>query len=651
MATQRTLLDQAKQGNPDAIASLMNQTLAKQNRHIRVLRQAHQYKLLVEGEEVPPQAATVNWITQGLRKLAIPDAKVAIIYGKAKQSKQPEWQQSIQLETSNAQAAAPEPTATEATSTETIEATSTDTSTANSAQANQPQPTTEKPPEPTLDLTEYCFTRNKSLLKGNLTLPSKAVIQLVLSFHGLTNANKQEALPHIDKGLRKPEPIVDEALSPAAQTWLDQLPDLEGPDRRKASIWLSRYCLDPAATVDQLDVSSPVPEADTAEATDENQESEPSSTQRPFPTTHRHHSESPSAQPSAHQRANASGTASSTARPSLVNTNSLPLWVIPTVWSACLLIFIALGINSVKAADYGYPSCADTLGSPESCMLAVQLVGDDLAMSDVVESASPLMTPEVKERAIARCSNEGYFISSKPPMGTSWRPNHEDAITITASSTEELFPGVLLTTLTQTDSHADGATLRLACLDYTEPFEILDFASEDFATDLAAVTQGEQKLDITTDLISVEFDEIPENWPEEPYDGYAEIAQSFERFEGVYNVFVSFGANTLFTAIGLVIAVIWCACYRCHTLNDIYQTALVLGVVETVLSISPGIGLFASVAMEVLAIGITSRIVKGFDVDWTYGYHYLMLGAVTIMGVRLVLNTLMYSALARFIFI
>ncbi|MEO1446446.1 MAG: hypothetical protein AAFV46_09460, partial [Cyanobacteria bacterium J06635_11] len=155
MATQRTLLDQAKQGNPDAIASLMNQTLAKQNRHIRVLRQAHQYKLLVEGEEVPPQAATVNWITQGLRKLAIPDAKVAIIYGKAKQSKQPEWQQSIQLGTPEVQAApAPEPTTTE-----TVESTSAE----NSAQANQPQPAAEKPPEPALDLTEYCFTRNKSL--------------------------------------------------------------------------------------------------------------------------------------------------------------------------------------------------------------------------------------------------------------------------------------------------------------------------------------------------------------------------------------------------------------------------------------------------------------------------------------------------------
>lgn len=108
------------------------------------------------------------------------------------------------------------------------------------------------PFEVSLDLSEQYFTRNQSLLSGNLTLPSNPVIKWVLAFAELSNAQKTEALPHIDLALRKSTLPADDHISAATQAWFAQLIALDGPDIRKASIWLSRYCLNPQATIQQL---------------------------------------------------------------------------------------------------------------------------------------------------------------------------------------------------------------------------------------------------------------------------------------------------------------------------------------------------------------------------------------------------------------
>ncbi len=219
-ATQPSLLDQAKTGDPQAIATLMNRTLAKQGAHVRVKRQSNDYKLLVESAEIPDKSFTVRWILQGLEKLTIADLRTVEIYGKSKQSPKPNWQHHVQFPLERS-----EPS-TQAASI-----------------------TTQAAP---LDLSEQCFTRNQSLLSGSLTLPSKPVIQWVLAFDALSNAQKTEALPHVDLALRKSTLPADDILSAATQAWFTQLIALDGPDIRKASIWLSRYCLNPKVTVQQL---------------------------------------------------------------------------------------------------------------------------------------------------------------------------------------------------------------------------------------------------------------------------------------------------------------------------------------------------------------------------------------------------------------
>ncbi len=216
-ATQLSLLDQAKTGDPSAIASLMNRKLSKQGSQVKVKCQSGDYKLLLESAEIPDKSHTVRWIVQGLENLAIAEMRTVEIYGKSQQSAKPNWQHRVQFSPSAVTASVTTPKA-----------------------------------EAPLDLSEQCFTRNQSLLSGNLTLPSQPVIKWVLAFAELSNAQKTEALPHIDLALRKSALPAADSLSAATQAWFAQLIALEGPDIRKASIWLSRYCLNPQATIQQL---------------------------------------------------------------------------------------------------------------------------------------------------------------------------------------------------------------------------------------------------------------------------------------------------------------------------------------------------------------------------------------------------------------
>lgn len=236
-ATQLSLLDQAKTGNPSAIAALMNLTLSKQGSHVKVKCQSGDYKLLVESVEIPDKSPTVRWILQGLEKLAIPEMRTVEIYGKSQQSAKPNWQHSAQFLPDDGSKPQAQPVQPSSTATATV--------------AVMASVTIQKDEAP-LDLSEQCFTRNQSLLSGNLTLPSKSVIKWVLAFVELSNAQKTEALPHIDLALRKSTLPAADSLSAATQAWFAQLIALEGPDIRKASIWLSRYCLNPQATIQQL---------------------------------------------------------------------------------------------------------------------------------------------------------------------------------------------------------------------------------------------------------------------------------------------------------------------------------------------------------------------------------------------------------------
>lgn len=182
--------------------------------------------------------------------------------------------------------------------------------------------------------------------------------------------------------------------------------------------------------------------------------------------------------------------------------------------------------------------------------------------------------------------------------------------------------------------------MRIACVGYS-------FAPA--ASSLASSANTSPAGDTQSAFKEIAADEIPATWPEDPYDPATALNFSTEKALGVYSIFISFGANTLFTAIGVLLAVMLFSCYRCYTLKGVYQVALVLGVIETVVHMIPNVGFFVSLPLAVAAIGLASRFVKDFNIDWSEGYKSLARGAITIVAVRCVFSWLLYGAIAHFI--
>ena len=628
-------MERVKQGDPDAIASLMNRTLPhhlnQASAHVQIRRRGGEYRLLVEAPQVPDKQATIKWVMHGLTKLAIAPMQTVTIYGKSEQSAKPHWQYSFRLGSS---------------------------ATLSPAHAKVPSAT---PLEKPLDLSEHCLIRNRSLLSGDLTPPAKAVTRLIVSFAALPDVQKLAVLPRLTQLLRQPEPLPgNEALEAGARAWIIEVLALDGNGLRQLSIWVSRYCVHPAETVKQL---SPAVDEGLANADDL---SEPLAPSRPVGTA-----VSPAV--SSVIAAQAARAEQLRSPETMLDQNSwLSVWVIPVAWALCLMVVVTLGIQSANRTNFSFPICEQagqlTVRSTAECTLAVQLVGSEKSMADTIKAAVPL-APAVKAAAAKNCSSyaKAHVISAlkidglAPPLA---EDVSENAVDIASSQTTEVFPGVVLTEVMQarslpkidslsqignlsqsgallpTDSAASKETMRIACVGYSFAPAVNNPALADDAS-ASGETQSAFK--------EIAADEIPAAWPAEPYDQATALNSSTENALGVYDIFISFGANTLFTAIGVFVAVMLFSCYRCYTLTGVYQVAAVLGAVETVVYMIPNVGLFLSLPLGVAAIGLASRLVKDFNIDWTEGYKSLARGAITIVAIRYVFSWLMYGAIAHFI--
>jgi uncharacterized membrane protein YvlD (DUF360 family) len=109
------------------------------------------------------------------------------------------------------------------------------------------------------------------------------------------------------------------------------------------------------------------------------------------------------------------------------------------------------------------------------------------------------------------------------------------------------------------------------------------------------------------------------------------------------------GTGTLFTAIGIFIAAMFGLGMRVDSLKDLYITAFFLGIIETILSFIPIFGWFMTIPLEALALGTISGFVKGFHVHWSDGYPVVAIGALVVLGTRLILNWILLLTIASFI--
>ncbi|MBE9079366.1 hypothetical protein IQ241_19040 [Romeria aff. gracilis LEGE 07310] len=225
-----SLLEQARLGCPAAIATLINRTLSKRGARARAKVRSGQFEILLEAPSTPKQQPTVEWLVKGLSNLSVSGFETVTIYGRAQGQTQPDWQQTVPLVSFTAPIP-PNETPPDET----------------------PPNETETPAvDPAPDLTQYCFVRNLSLLTIELLAPTSEIAQLVNDFHALSPAEKLSVLPGLDLAFRSPEKVTTDGLSPNPQVWLQQLLEIEPSSARKASIWLSRYCHNPEATVEQV---------------------------------------------------------------------------------------------------------------------------------------------------------------------------------------------------------------------------------------------------------------------------------------------------------------------------------------------------------------------------------------------------------------
>ena len=98
MTTQRQLLEQAKQGEPRAIAFLIANSLKAQGIAVKANLKGDCLRVMLESSQVPNQSAMVAFIRRGMMTLGAASIKTVMIYGKQAEASTLAWSQDIDLE-------------------------------------------------------------------------------------------------------------------------------------------------------------------------------------------------------------------------------------------------------------------------------------------------------------------------------------------------------------------------------------------------------------------------------------------------------------------------------------------------------------------------------------------------------------------------
>ncbi len=96
--TQSDLLKLAKQGNADAIATLMNRQLQPKGILARATNAQGCLKIIFEASEVPNQEKLVNYTHNSISKLKASSIQKVIVYAKQIGNEFPDWQDEFNLE-------------------------------------------------------------------------------------------------------------------------------------------------------------------------------------------------------------------------------------------------------------------------------------------------------------------------------------------------------------------------------------------------------------------------------------------------------------------------------------------------------------------------------------------------------------------------
>jgi predicted aspartyl protease len=97
--TQPSVIERAKQGDPEAIATLLNHALQPKGITATVHRWGDCLRIMLETEQIPGQQATVQYMQKSMSKLGVETIKTVQLYIKHRFATVPAWSQRFELET------------------------------------------------------------------------------------------------------------------------------------------------------------------------------------------------------------------------------------------------------------------------------------------------------------------------------------------------------------------------------------------------------------------------------------------------------------------------------------------------------------------------------------------------------------------------
>lgn len=98
-AIQPNLLATAKQGDPKAIAALMNQSLKAKGVTAKAFIQNRRLNIMLESAEVPPQTALMAFTRKGIESLSLQTIRLVRVHGRQEGNDLPAWAEEFEIAT------------------------------------------------------------------------------------------------------------------------------------------------------------------------------------------------------------------------------------------------------------------------------------------------------------------------------------------------------------------------------------------------------------------------------------------------------------------------------------------------------------------------------------------------------------------------
>jgi hypothetical protein len=463
-------------------------------------------------------------------------------------------------------------------------------------------------------LSEYCFIRNRSLVTSELLPPEATVAALVQTFHDLSDAEKLAVLPCLEKFFKSQR--LEESFQPsdAIADFFSQISALTGDEIRKASIWLSRYCHNPELTLAQ---TAPVLNPQRSQTLSPETVAEVQESEQTL---------SPSTSTQSYRRAQPTYTESSTSRKT---QNALPevtvqVLLIPLLWVVFTLGIVCYNVQANNGPGAIAQVCTNAK-EPDHCKLAAQIAGID-TIATFSKQTQP-SEPKVAEMAAHLCERQGALNAGQNIKAVV--DNEPNQIQASRQSTHEIFPGLFVIDTSHLSLEDGTSTVRTACV-------------------YGTVENKMTHLQLPKPLAG---EVIPNEWPQAPIKTkpyHLKVADA----QSVHGILTLLGTNTLFTAFGLFVVLFLNLGVRIESLNSLYIAAFIFGTVDAMMSLIPIVGTFGMIrftAVPVVGLMITSVFVKGMKVDFSGGYKVLALAGGILIGIRFLLNWLLFTTILSFL--